>query len=565
MTEPVTRVDADVAIVGSGFAGSLTALCLLRRGKRVVIVERGRHPRFAIGESSTPLANLLIEELADRYDLPRIRPFSKWGTWQRTRPEVPCGLKRGFSFFFHRLHNRFEDDGDRARQLLVAASPHDEIADTHWYRPAFDEALVREAEAAGAIYLDETRLDHVRHEGALTILEGTRRNGAAVRVTASFVIDASGPRGFLHHALGFEEAPLRWLPPTSGLFTHFEGVERWDRLRHATSTTPESVANPVGQLPYPVDDAALHHVFPGGWIWMLRFNNGITSAGVAHTHGERGDALRLNEGAPAWDRLLDTLPSVREQFRAARAVHPFVYAPRVAFRSRQVCGDTWALLPSAAGVIDPLLSTGFPLTLLGIARLVDLLERTAAGSAERQAALRDYAKVTQDELDITEQLVGALYANMTDPPVFKRLGLLYFAAASFSEAARRLGRPELAPGFLLHQHPRFGPELRACAAEAVEVAAMASSDVATVAASSAPCAAASGALREALLARIDRAIEPFDIAGLRDRTRRDWYPALAEDLIAGAAKLEASAEDIDRLLARSGFTPRASAEQGVSA
>src|SRR6185503_14194201 len=67
------RVDADVAIVGSGFAGSLTALALTRRGKRVVFVERGRHPRFAIGESSTPLANLLLEELADAYDLPGIR------------------------------------------------------------------------------------------------------------------------------------------------------------------------------------------------------------------------------------------------------------------------------------------------------------------------------------------------------------------------------------------------------------------------------------------------------------------------------------------------------------
>ena len=74
-----TRIDADVAIVGSGFAGSLTALALLQRGQRVVLVERGRHPRFAIGESSTPLANLLIEELADRYDLPRVRVFSKWG------------------------------------------------------------------------------------------------------------------------------------------------------------------------------------------------------------------------------------------------------------------------------------------------------------------------------------------------------------------------------------------------------------------------------------------------------------------------------------------------------
>ena len=156
--------------------------------------------------------------------------------------------------------------------------------------------------------------------------------------------------------------------------------------------------------------------------------------------------------------------------------------------------------------------------------------------------------MTQDELDITEQLVGALYANMTDPPVFKRLGLLYFAAASFSEAARRLGRPELAPGFLLHAHPRFGPELRACAADA---AALASTAAVTQTPRPSPRPARA---RDALFARIDRAIEPFDIAGLRDRTRRDWYPVLAEDLIAGAAKLEASVEDIDRLLARSGFS-----------
>ena len=88
---PVEHLDADVAVVGSGFAGSLIALALTKRGRRVVLVERGRHPRFAIGESSTPLANLLLEELADRYDLPRIRTFSKWGTWQREHPGVACG------------------------------------------------------------------------------------------------------------------------------------------------------------------------------------------------------------------------------------------------------------------------------------------------------------------------------------------------------------------------------------------------------------------------------------------------------------------------------------------
>jgi FADH2 O2-dependent halogenase len=516
---PVEHVDADIAVVGSGFAGSLVALALARGGRRVAMIERGRHPRFAIGESSTPLANLLLEELADRYDLPRLRALSKWGTWQRTRPEIAGGLKRGFMFFFHRAGEVFDDSREHTRQLLVAASPHDEVADTHWYRPDFDQALVHDAEAAGVVYLDETALERFRDEDSCAVLEGTRR-GRAIRVSAGFVVDASGPRGFLHRAFGARDTPFRWLPPTQGLFTHFRDVERWDDLQP-----------PREAPPFPRDDAALHHVFPGGWIWVLRFNNGITSAGAALTD-PLAASLGAAEGAPAWDRLLRTLPSVRDQFRRSRAVHPFVHSPRLAFRTDVVTGSRWACLPSAAGVIDPLLSTGFPLTLLGILRLLDILEGTAEGS-EREAALEAYARVTQLELDATEQLVAALYASMTDALLFKRLSLLYFAVAGYSEAARRLGRPGLAPGFLLHAHPTFGPELQACARLAMT--------------------APQGAVRDGLLARIDRAIEPFDTAGLLDRTRRDWYPVLPADLLGAAARLEATGDDVQRLLERCGF------------
>ena len=516
---PIEHVDIDVAVVGSGFAGSLVSLALRRCGRRVAMIERGRHPRFAIGESSTPLANLLLEELADRYELPRIRPFSKWGTWQRTRPDVAAGLKRGFTFLFHRPGEPFADGGDHSRQLLVAASPRDEVADTHWYRPDFDRALAQEAETEGAIFLDETRLERLRIERGRAVLEGTRHS-RSVRISAGFVVDASGPRGFLHRALGLADAPLRWLPPTQGLYAHFENVARCDRWLPSDETPP-----------YPPDAAALHHVFPGGWIWVLRFNNGITSAGAALTDPAAA-AVGAADGAPAWDRLLATLPSVQEQFGAARVVYPFVHAPRVAFRARVMWGDRWAMLPSAAGVIDPLLSTGFPLTLLGIPRLLDVLEKTSDGPA-REDALRAYAQVTDRELDATEHLVAALYATMSDVLLFKRLSILYFAAASYSEAARRLGRPQLAPGFLLHAHPAFGPELHACATLAT--------------------AAPHGRARDALLARIDRAIEPFDIAGLLDRTRRDWHPVLSGDLLRAGPKLEASVDEIQRLLERSGF------------
>ncbi|MEY4326977.1 MAG: hypothetical protein RIS24_3148 [Verrucomicrobiota bacterium] len=84
--------DFDLAIVGSGFAGTLLAMIARRLGLSVLMIERGRHPRFAIGESSTPLANLWLETLTDRYDLPRLRPLSQWGTWQASYPHLGCGL-----------------------------------------------------------------------------------------------------------------------------------------------------------------------------------------------------------------------------------------------------------------------------------------------------------------------------------------------------------------------------------------------------------------------------------------------------------------------------------------
>ena len=516
---------ADVAIIGSGFAGSLTALALRRVGRSVILLERGRHPRFAIGESSTPLANLLLEELCDRYGLEQIKPLSKWGTWQRHHPAIGGGLKRGFSFFRHDFDRPFRDNRDRERQLLVAASPHDDIGDTHWYRPDFDHFLVREASNAGAEYVDEIELNAMRSMDGRSVLEGYR-HGQPVRVEARFVVDASGPRGFLQRATGSGARPLKWLPPTQALFTHFTGVDEWGR-----TVDIDSGATP----PFPVDAAALHHVFPGGWIWVLRFNNGITSAGAALTDSVAASIDIATEGA--WDRLLGRLPSVAQQFRTARPTRPFIHSPRLAFRTEIVAGPDWAMLPSAAGVIDPLLSTGFPLTLLGIQRLVRLLESDRWDGPEFLDGLADYAARTQRELDATEQLVAALYASMADFEQFKRLTLLYFAAASFSEASRRLGMADKAKGFLLCDDPIFAPETGACAAAALELP--------------------QGLGREALLNRIDRAIEPFDIAGLGDRARHDWYPVLAEDLVAASSKLDATPAQIDRLLERCGFAPSA--------
>lgn len=511
----------DIAIVGSGFAGSLLAMIARRLGHDVVLLERFKHPRFAIGESSTPLANLLLEEISTRYDLPRLLPLSKWGSWQRAYPEIACGLKRGFTFYHHTLGRPFLADPNRSDQLLVAASPHDGIADTHWYRADFDHFLVREAQQLGAGYFDEVKLNGLSWCADEAIIEGERL-GRRLSLRARFVFDATGPRGFLHRALKLPERPFKNLIATQGLYSHFTGVRRLtDNHVGATGETP----------PYPVDDAAVHHVFDGGWIWVLRFNNGLTSAGVAATD-ELAHELNFPAGAQAWKRLLLRLPTVREQFAEAQPQFPFVHAPRLSFRSGIITGPGWALLPSAAGFVDPLLSTGFPLTLLGIARLAEAIEHHW-GSPRFSSVLRTYEAETVEELATAERLVAALYSSLNDFPLFTSLSLLYFAAASYTEAARRLGRPQLAGSFLLNDRPFFSFQSRSCLKRAQHR----------------PISAE----RTELMEQIQHAIEPFDIAGLGNHSRRNWHPVEARDLLNAAGKLGVSQEEIEKLLTRSGF------------
>ncbi len=529
----------DVAIVGSGFAGSLLAMMARRCGRTVVMLERMRHPRFVIGESSTPLGNLLLEELSDRFDLPAVRSFSKWGTWRRAHPTVSCGLKRGFTFLHHRVDHSWEAAPDRGDQLLVAASPRDEVADTHWYRPEFDAFLAGEAERLGATHLQEVELEEAVFDEEGGTLRG-RQAGCAVTVRARLVIDGSGPRGFLARALGLPERPMEHLPPTQSLYTHFRGVGRLEDLVGAGGGGGGDGGAAGGEAPpYPIDDAAVHHVFAGGWIWVLRFDNGIVSAGVA-ARDDSADEIGLREGAAGWGRLLDRLPLVRAQFAAAEPVRPFVYSPRLAFRAGRVCGPRWALLPYAAGFIDPLLSTGFPLTLLGLGRLGRVLE----ADWEREGfegPLQDYARQVTAEFEAAERLIAALYACLDDFPLFARLTLLYFAAATYAETARRLGRASMARGFLLHDHPTFGPALRRLCERAVRLG-------------------ATGGRREeartALWAGVLEAIRPIDVAGLTREDRRGWYPVDLGDLWAARDKLGVTEAELREMLGRCGLLER---------
>ena len=168
-----------------------------------------------------------------------------------------------------------------------------------------------------------------------------------------------------------------------------------------------------------MDDAALHHVFDGGWMWVLRFGNGVTSAGVA-VEDWLAEELKLAEGEPAWRRLLARYPSIATQFADARPIRSFTWMPRMAYRAAECVGERWAMLPSAAAFIDPLFSTGIPLTLLGIERLREccgLVRRVSGTVASAQATkTRLYDDATLADADRTARFIAGSYAGFPRLP-----------------------------------------------------------------------------------------------------------------------------------------------------
>jgi FADH2 O2-dependent halogenase len=513
----------DIAVIGSGFGGSLLAMVACRLGLSVLLLERGKHPRFAVGESTSPLTNLLIEELSLRYDLPRLLPLTSYGPWQHTYPDIGCGLKRGFTYYHHVANTPFSERICRDQQLLVAASPSDEVADTHWLRSDVDAFLKDEAVSAGAEYREQVDMDapEWHPDGTATIRGTTRSTGSRFTETVRLVVDATGPRGFLSRTLDLPSSPFPNYPATHALFSHFKGVKRCEGMSYFAD--PEIP-------PYAVDDAALHHVFDGGWMWVLRFRNGITSAGFAVTD-EIADELHLAEGPMAWSRFLARFPVVGEQFAEAEAILPFVHIPRLTYRSTTVTGPGWVMLPSASAFIDPLFSTGIPLTLLGIQRLGRILAESW-GTDDLPDRLAGYGRLTLAEVDATADFVSGCYAGMRHFRLFTALSMFYFAAASYSEIARRLGKHHLVTRYLATDHPEFGVAMRECANWVRRHGNVATDEEIAC-----------------FERRVSEGIACLNIAGLHDSAKRNWYGVDLNDLVVNAGKVGITADEMRHVVA----------------
>jgi tetracycline 7-halogenase / FADH2 O2-dependent halogenase len=504
------KESCEIAIVGSGFAGSLLARVLSVLGYDVALLERGAHPRFAIGESSTPLANLSLERIGTRYGLKDCYDLAAHGRWLAQYPDIQRGLKRGFTYYRHHPGQPFADRGLNSERLLVAASPDDAIADSHWLRSDVDHHFVRAAIAAGVDYRDRTEITNAEIGSGEVRLAG-RREGEDFQLRASFLIDASGPGGFLARQLSIPSGLDKTHTRSALVYSHFGGV----RLMN-------DVVPGMPRGPYPDDWAAVHHIIDEGWMYSLRFDNGITSAGFLLT--PQGLAsLRSTPEDPAalWRQILARYPTIESAFGDAAPLMPIAFHPRIQHRLTRATGERWAMMPHAYAFVDPLFSTGIAWGLRALERLALMFESAAdAGRRPDPHDLDRYETALAAEADQIDLVVAGAYEAMAHFDLFTSQAMLYFAAVSFAEASQRLSSDSAVAwkGFLGVGDRVLGPLPRESLSRLREI---------TSSRGQMGC----DADRRGFSEWMRNAIDSRNVAGLADPARRNLYPVDFDALV----------------------------------
>ena len=139
---------------------------------------------------------------------------------------------------------------------------------------------------------------------------------------------------------------------------------------------------------------------------------------------------------------------------------------------------------------------------------------------------------------MVDQLIGTLYATMSDFRHFAATSLVYFAAVSFTEAARRLGKKKLAPGFLFSEDPTLSLPILSTFENIKRIH---------------QSEKTAEERWKDLQSCVDAAITEFNVIGVSTKKKIPYFRAETAPLFEHAHKLESTTAEIQNMLVRAGL------------
>ncbi len=369
----------DVAIIGGGPAGSTAATLLSKAGRRVIVLERDKFPRFHIGESLLPFSMQTFTRLGLQEKL-------RAGFLEKFGGEIAeAGGEKAAKFYFK---DGFGSRTDRSYQVT---------------RSKFDKMLLDHAAESGAEVREETLVENFDfdRDGAMLSLRRDARSRVLGRaearlsenIRARYVVDASGRNSVIGNKFKLKKS-YQHLQKLS-LFAHYEGLEREEGIDATLTRMVRTLQS---------------------WFWVIPLENDRTSIGVVLEAADfKSSGLSAEE---FFERAIAEQPLVRNRIGAGRRVSQVYTAADFSYRSERLTGDRWLLAGDAAGFIDPVFSSGVFLAILAGEQAADVLDEVLDHPKRARRLFRHYERLVNRAMDVYLRFVESWYGGKEFIEVF---------------------------------------------------------------------------------------------------------------------------------------------------
>lgn len=351
----------DIAIIGAGPAGAVSAAVLAEKGWNVRVFERTHFPRFSIGESMLCQTMQLLKDIG-LYDDVEAAGFQ---------------YKDGASFAW----------GERYTDVYFPNKSSPGLGTTFQVRrERFDIVLIEAAKKRGAnVTFGDTVTAFSSDESGATLTVASE-DGTTTEVKSRFVLDGSGFGRVLPRLLKLELAST--FDRRRSVYTHVNDhadASTYDRNKILITINPEE---------------------PQIWYWMIPLADGLTSIGIVGP-----DEAIASAGATPQERLDKLLPRAELQSQILRNATPARVAGEIigfAANVKSLVGPSYALLGNAAEFLDPVFSSGVTIAMKSAVLASDLVDRQLKGETV------DWQKDFADELRVGVEAFRACVASWYD-------------------------------------------------------------------------------------------------------------------------------------------------------